>query len=106
MQVLARQLLFLANRNAGQAIPPLCWPVNCIKIGGRVALVSDPTVYCLYCDLAVIFDELKRTELTLLKTIVTVSSRKLRKKQFENVCFNYVSTRLGYLHIYFACFKR
>ena len=57
MQVLASQLLFLANRNAGQAIPPLCWPVNCIKIGGRVALLSDPTVNCLYCDLAVIFDE-------------------------------------------------
>ena len=50
MQVLASQLLFLANRNAGQAIPPLCWPVNCIKIGGHVALLSDPTVNCLYCD--------------------------------------------------------
>ena len=49
MQVLASQLLFLANRNAGQAIPPLCWPVNCIKIGGHVALLSDPTVNCLYC---------------------------------------------------------
>ena len=40
MQVLASQLLFLANRNAGQAIPPLCWPVNWIKIGGHVALLS------------------------------------------------------------------
>ena len=24
-------------------------PVNCIKIGGHVALLSDPTVNCLYC---------------------------------------------------------
>ena len=38
------------NRNAGQAIPPLFWPVNCIKIGGHVALLSDLTVNCLYCD--------------------------------------------------------
>ena len=49
MQVVASQLLFLANRNAGQAIPPLFWPVNCIKSGGHVALLSDPTVNCLYC---------------------------------------------------------
>ena len=49
MQVLTSQLLFLVNRNAGQAIPPLCWPVNCIKIGGDVTLLSDPTVNCLYC---------------------------------------------------------
>ena len=49
MQVLASQLLFLANRNAGQAILPLFWPVNCIKIGGHVVLLSDPTVNCLYC---------------------------------------------------------
>ena len=49
MQVLASQLLFLANRNAELAIPPLFWPVNSIKIGGHVALLSDPTVNCLYC---------------------------------------------------------
>ena len=49
MQVLASRLLFLANTNAGQAIPPLFWPVNCITIGGHVALLSDPTVNCLYC---------------------------------------------------------
>ena len=49
MQVLASQFRFLANRNAGQAIPPLFWPINCIKIGGHVALLSDPTVNCLYC---------------------------------------------------------
>ena len=47
MQVLASQLLFLANRNAGQAIPPLFWPVNCIKSVGHVALLSDPTVNCM-----------------------------------------------------------
>ena len=49
MQVLASQLHFLANRNAGLAIPPLFWPVDCIKIGGHVVLVSGPTVYSLYC---------------------------------------------------------
>ena len=47
---LASQLHFLANKNAELAIPPLFWPVNCIKIGGHVALLSDPTVYSLYCD--------------------------------------------------------
>ena len=41
MQVLASQLHFLANKNAELAIPPLFWPVNCIKIGGYVALLSD-----------------------------------------------------------------
>ena len=50
MQVLASQLDFLANKNAELAIPPLFWPVNCIKIGGHVALLSDPIVYSLYCD--------------------------------------------------------
>ena len=50
MQVLASQLHFQANRNAELAIPPLFLPVNCIKIGGYVALLSDPTVYSLYCD--------------------------------------------------------
>ena len=50
MQVLASQLHFLANRNGELAIPPLFWPVNCIKIGRHVALLSDPTVYSLYCD--------------------------------------------------------
>ena len=50
MQVLASQLHFLANRNAGLAIiETLDWPVNCIKIGGHVALLSGPTVYSLYC---------------------------------------------------------
>ena len=49
MHVLASQLLFLANRNAGLAISPLFWPVNCIKIGGHVALLSDPTVNYIYC---------------------------------------------------------
>ena len=49
MQVLASQLHFLANKNAELVIPPLFWPVNCIKIGGHVALLSDPTVYPLYC---------------------------------------------------------
>ena len=50
MQALASQLSFLANRNAELAVPPLLWPVNCIKIGGHVALLCGPTVYSLYCD--------------------------------------------------------
>ena len=45
MQVLASQLPSLANRNAELAVPPLFWPVNCIKIGGHVALLSGATVY-------------------------------------------------------------
>jgi hypothetical protein len=49
MQVLASQLHFLANRNAELAIiPPLFWPVNCIKIGGHVALLSCPSIYFLF----------------------------------------------------------
>ena len=49
MQVVASQLHFLANKNAELAISPLFWPLNCIKIGGHVALLSDSTVYSLYC---------------------------------------------------------
>ena len=48
-QVLASQLPFLANRNSEHTVPPLLWPVNCIKIGEHVALLSGPTVYSLYC---------------------------------------------------------
>jgi hypothetical protein len=51
MQVLASQLHFLANRNAELAIPPLFWPVNCIKIGGHVALLSCPSIYFLFYGL-------------------------------------------------------
>ena len=52
MQVLAGQLYFLANRNAGHlAVPPLFWPVNCIKIGEHVERLGVPTVQSLYCDL-------------------------------------------------------
>ena len=56
MQVLATQLHFLANRNAGLAIPPLFWQVNCIKIGGHVALLSGPTVHSPYCATALSFE--------------------------------------------------
>ena len=45
MQVLTSQLQFLANRNVELAVPPLLWPVNCIKIGRHVVLLSGPTVY-------------------------------------------------------------
>ena len=49
MQVLASQSHFLPNRNNGLAIPPLFWPVNCIIIGGHVALLSYLTVHSPYC---------------------------------------------------------
>ena len=54
MHVLATQLHFLANRNTGLAIPPLFWPVKCIKIGGHVVLLSRPTVYSLYCAITIL----------------------------------------------------
>ena len=65
MQVLASQLHFLANKNPELAIPPLFWPVNCIKIGGHVALLSDPTVYSLYCG----FDLLTTVEIILAEVL-------------------------------------
>ena len=49
MQVLDCQLLFLGNRNTELAVPLLFWQVNCIKIGGHVALLSGPTVYSINC---------------------------------------------------------
>ena len=50
MQVLASQLPFLANRIAEQSVPQILWPVNCIKIGGQVALLSgEPYCLSLYC---------------------------------------------------------
>ena len=51
VQVLASQLSFLANRNAELAVPPLFWSVNCIKIGGHVALLSG--LFIPYRPLAV-----------------------------------------------------
>ena len=45
LQVLGSQMHFLANRNAKLAILLLFWPVNCIKIGGHVALLSIPYIY-------------------------------------------------------------
>ena len=44
MQVLASQLPFLANRNTELAVPLLFWPVNRMKMGGHVELLSGPTV--------------------------------------------------------------
>ena len=40
---------FLAGKNAERAVLPLFWPVNCIKIGGDVVLLSSSTIYLLYC---------------------------------------------------------
>jgi hypothetical protein len=46
MQVLASQLPFLANRNAELAVFK---PVNCIKIGGHVAMLhSSPTILFIF----------------------------------------------------------
>ena len=44
MQVLASQLHFVANRNVELTVPPLCWPVNCTKIGRHVGLLSGTSV--------------------------------------------------------------
>ena len=49
MRVLASQLHFLTNRNAGLTVPPLSWPVDCIKIGVHVEHPSGPTVHSRYC---------------------------------------------------------
>ena len=49
---MASQLYCLADSNAELAVPRLLSPVNCIKIGGHVALLSGPTVYSLYFDSA------------------------------------------------------
>ena len=51
IQVLASQLHFLANRNAGLAVLPLFWPVKCIKIGRRFEELSDFIVRSLCCGL-------------------------------------------------------
>ena len=69
MQVLASQLHFLANRNAGLAIPPLFWPVNCIKIGGHVVLLSGPTVYSLYCVKVKVYANQEKS-LSHIKTLI------------------------------------
>ena len=47
MQLLASQLSFLANRNAELAVPPLFWPVNCVKIDRGTCCTAEWS-YCLY----------------------------------------------------------
>ena len=49
MQVLASQLHFQANRNAELAVLELFCPVNGIKDGKHVTLLSGPIVHSLYC---------------------------------------------------------
>lgn len=49
LQAVARQLHFLANRNAELAVPQSFWPKNGIQIGGRIALLRDCCVYLLFC---------------------------------------------------------
>ena len=71
MQVVASQLHFLANRNAELAILPLFWPVNCIKIGGRVVLLSCPSIYFLFYSPAEI---LARTEISPLICVYNYSA--------------------------------
>ena len=43
-----QSIAFFADENAELAVPPLFWPVNCINIGGQVALPTSPTFYSLY----------------------------------------------------------
>ena len=49
MLFLTIQLPFLANEDAELDVLLLFWPVNCIKIVGHFALLSDPTDYSIYC---------------------------------------------------------
>ena len=79
MQVMPSQLHFLANKNAELATPPLFWPVNCIKIGGHVALLSDHTVYSLYCDIVAEFILMAFLSCLDFKLLLRVKSSK-----FEN----------------------
>ena len=86
MQVLASQLHFLANRNAGLGVPPLFWPVSRIKIGGHVALLSDPTVNCLYCDTVLQY---------LIQQLVNLASQvDTQYSKFGNVIRN-IQNKLG-----------
>ena len=48
MQVSASLLHFLERRNAGVAFRPLFWPVNFIKIVGRIAQMGGHSVYFLF----------------------------------------------------------
>ena len=48
MHVLSTQLHFLVNTKTELAVPPLLWPVNCIKISEHVALLSGRAVCSLY----------------------------------------------------------
>ena len=88
MQVLASQLHFLANRNAGLAIPPLFWPVNCIKIGGHVALLSGPTVYLLYCGVDYLLRNISEYEETICVMYGRVHSIMKRPHHYHNVLSN------------------
>ena len=54
MQVLASQLPFLADRNAKLAVRPSFWLVNCMKIGGHIALLNGPDVHSRYCCLVIL----------------------------------------------------
>ncbi len=70
MQVLVSQWHFLANRNAELAVPPLFWPVNSIRIGGHVALLSCPSIYFLFYGLGLRdhYSELLSTSCLLVLT--------------------------------------
>ena len=101
MQLLASQLHFLANKNAELAIPPLFWPVDCIKVGGHVALLSDPTVYSLYCALS--------TSTTLDLLITNCSNEFLNTRTLSSPLNCDHSVIFGEMTIVFHkshCFKR
>ena len=109
MQVLASQLPFLANRNAEQAVPPLFWPVNCIKIGRHVALLSGPSVYVYSviirlvitsqhnCKNAITIYKLhfkmlsrghQNTNVTFFRLLMTAQGHQANRTEFNDVCFN------------------
>ena len=65
MQVLASKLHFLANINAQLAVTPLFWTVNCINIGGPVALLSCPSIYFLFYAKSLSFEAIVCSQLQI-----------------------------------------
>ena len=90
---------FLANRNTELAVPPLFWPVNCIKIGGHVELPSYPTVHSLYCDC----NDTCSTLCNIQNTAIKFGAKKKNKSLFLYLGINlltYASFKDLQLHLY------
>ena len=60
------QLHFLTNKNTELTVRYYLLKMNCIKIGGLVALLSGPNVYSLYCSTGMARLFLYKPDYTLL----------------------------------------